>query len=75
MGILTKEVEVKINSSNIRHFKDLGYNIPMRKASDRYAKEHGVELVYDLGAPMIVKVDDLGKNSSAFVDVLCDMCK
>lgn len=73
--ILSKEVEVRINSSNIQHFKDLGYEIPMKKACDRYIKERGIELVYDLGAPITVKVDDLQKNSKAYIDVLCDMCK
>lgn len=72
--ILTKEVEIKLNSSNIKHFKNLGYEIPMKEPCERY-KKRGIELVYDLGAPITVKVDDLMKNSSAQIDVLCDMCK
>ena len=73
MPILTKEVEVRLNSSNIAHFKNLGYNIPMKEPCERY-KKRGINFVYDLGAPMIVKVEDLMKNSSAYIDVLCDMC-
>ena len=72
--ILTKEVEVKLNSSNIAHFKNLGYDIPMKEPCERY-KKRGINLVYDLGAPFIVKVEDLMKNSRVYIDVLCDMCK
>lgn len=74
MPILTKEVEVKLNSSNIAHFKSLGYDIPMKESCERY-KKRGINLVYDLGAPFIVKVEDLMKNSGVYIDVLCDMCK
>lgn len=74
MPILTEEVEVKVNTSNIKYFEDLGYQIPMRKACDRFQKR-GIEFVYDIGAPMTVKVKDLMKNSSASIDVLCDICK
>lgn len=74
MPILTKEVEVKLNSSNIQHYKSFGYEIPMKEPCERY-KKRGIELVYDLGAPMIIKVEDLPKNSNAYIDVLCDMCK
>lgn len=74
MPILTEEVEIKVNTSNIKHFENLGYQIPTRAACDRFQKR-GIEFVYDIGAPMTVKVEDLMKNSSARIDVLCDMCK
>lgn len=74
MPILTETVEVKLNSSNIAHFKSLGYEIPMKEPCERY-KKRGINLVYDLGASMTVRVEDLMKNSSAYIDVLCDMCK
>lgn len=28
MGLLTKEVEVVVNPRNIKHYEDLGYDIP-----------------------------------------------
>ena len=47
MGIVTKEVEVKVNSNNVKYYKELGYEIPMKKASDDYYKKTGKEFVYD----------------------------
>ena len=30
MGLLTKEVEVVVNSRNVKYYEDLGYDIPKR---------------------------------------------
>ena len=73
--LLTKEVEVKINSRNIEHYKNLGYKIPMRKATKRTKEVMHKDYVYDLGATITVKTEDLSNGSHAKVDVLCDYCK
>lgn len=73
--LLTKEVEVKINSRNIEHYKNLGYEIPMRKATKRTKEVMHKDYVYDLGATITVKTEDLSNGSHVKVDVLCDYCK
>lgn len=72
MGLITKEVEVRINSRNYQHFKSLGYNIPIKKSSD---SSHRKQFVYDADKPIMIKVSDLNKGSHAEVEVLCDYCK
>lgn len=72
--LLTKEVEVKVNSFTISHYKSLGYEIPMKKASKEYARHTKKEYVYDLSKTLTVKTRDLLKGSSEYVDVLCDYC-
>ena len=59
MGIITKEVEVKVNSNNVQYYKELGYEIPMKKASMSTYKRSGKEFVYDFSKSIIVKVKDL----------------
>ena len=75
MGILTKEVEVKVNGFTAGYYETLGYKIPMKKASKSTYKRHKKEFVYDTSKTITVKVKDLPKNSDTYVDVLCDMCK
>ena len=72
--LLTKEVEVKVNSYTIDYYKSLGYEIPMKKASKEYARHTKKEYVYDLSKTFIVNVCDLLRGSSVHVDVLCDYC-
>lgn len=72
--LLTKEVEIKVHPTNIEYLKNLGYEIPMRPASETVRKAHHKDFVYDVGATISVKVDDLLPNSNADVDVLCDYC-
>ena len=74
MGIITKEVEVKVNGFTAGYYKSLGYEIPMRKASKLTYEKYKKEFVYDTNKTIKVKVDDLPKNSEAYIDVLCDMC-
>lgn len=74
MPILTKEVEVKLNSRNVGHYKGLEYDIPMKKASETSYKKYKKEFVYNFGESIIVKVEDLTKGSHVIVDVLCDYC-
>lgn len=74
MGIITKEVEIKVNGSNVEHYKELGYQIPMKKASARYCRATGKEFVYDFSKSIVVKVEDLPACSAALVDTVCDYC-
>lgn len=75
MPILTKEVEVRVNGFTSEYYKNLGYEIPMKKASTSYFKRTGKEFVCDTTKIIIVKVDDLPNNSDARVEVLCDVCQ
>jgi len=69
MGLLTKEVEIKLHSKNIKWFENKGYNIP------RTINKYG-NLTVSKGITSIkVKVIDLLDNSTALVDVQCDNCK
>lgn len=75
MGLITKEVEVKVNAYTIKYYESLGYKIPLRKASKSVFQHTGKEFCYDLNNTFIVKVDDLQKRSNVKVDVVCDCCK
>lgn len=75
MGIMTKEVEVRLNSFNVEYYKNLGYKIPMKRATENYFKRYGKEYVYDFSKTIIVKIEDLQEGSHAVVCVECDMCK
>lgn len=72
--LLTKEVEVKVNSHNVEYYKSLGYEIPMKKASDSTRKRYKKEIVYDFNKTIIVKLEDLLCGSHVEVKVLCDYC-
>ena len=74
MGILTKEVEVKVNSYTIKYYEPLGYEIPMRKASKSTFQHTGKELAYDLNNTFMVKVEDLQRRSNVKIDATCDSC-
>lgn len=66
--LLTKEVEVKLWSSNIKYYEGLGYKIP------RSAGSNG-NLVVVPGTTIVVRIEDLQPYSQVFVDVLCDNCE
>ena len=55
--LLTKEVEVKVNSSTIKHYESLGYQIPMRKASKSIFQHTGREFAYDLNNIILAKTN------------------
>lgn len=67
MGLITKEVEVVLNSSNIKYFENLGYIIPRVKGRCGVTTPRGTSIV--------VLVKDLLQNSKTLVDVKCDGCK
>ena len=67
MGLITKEVEVVLNGSNIKHFESLGYNIPRRY--------NGRNMAVPKGMTIKVKTNDLKPTSKVLVDIECDCCK
>lgn len=69
--LLIKEVEVRLNPYNVEHYVNLGYDIPMRKAS-KWNKDK--EYVYDFSKCITVNINDLQHGSKVVVDVLCDYC-
>lgn len=66
--LLTKEVEVNLCASNIKHYESKGYDIPRKK--NKLGK-----LVVPHKTKIIVKVEDLTKSSSAEIELLCDYCQ
>lgn len=72
--LLTKEVEVKLLAGNVEHYKSLGYEIPMRPASEYMKKIKHKDFVYDIGSTILVKTEDLYKNSEVEVEIVCDYC-
>lgn len=68
MGLLTKEVEIKLNGNNIRYFEDLGYEIPR-------IKNKWYNVTVPNGTTIMVKTEHLKPCSSVLVDIECDCCK
>lgn len=73
--LLTKEVEIRLNGFNVEHYKSLGYEIPMKKATKSTHKRYGKDFVYDFDKTIMVKIEDLQKGSNVRLEVLCDWCK
>ena len=69
MGLISKEVEVILNSKNIKHYEDLGYKMP--RYENKYNKG---KLSIKQGTKIIVKVEDLPKGSHTNVKVKCNCC-
>lgn len=67
MGLITKEIEIKLFSSNFKYYKNLGYDVPTH--IDKHGKEK-----FSLGEKIIVNVKDLPINSSIIVRIKCDNC-
>ena len=67
MGLITKEVEVRLTSSTISYYENLGYEIPRRP--NQWGR-----IGVPSDATIIVKVEDLKKGSIALVDTDCDCC-
>lgn len=66
MGLITKEVEVKL-TSNSKHYEQLGYKIP--RMVNKYRK-----LRIPKNSTITVKVEDLLDNSIEKIVVECDGC-
>ena len=68
MGLITKEVQLKINNKYIHKYEELGYRIPKHIGED--GKEHCIR-----NSIVTVKVTDLAYGSATVrVDVQCDHC-
>ena len=74
MPILTKEIEVKINSKNVKYYESLGYEIPKKETNERQRKRYKKDYMYDYGNTLIVDINDLQNGSSVKIDYLCDYC-
>lgn len=68
MGLLTAELEIEIQSSNVNYYEKLGYTIPRR-----YDKKNK-KFSYKKGTIVIIKAEDLPATSKVKVDVQCDHC-
>ncbi len=69
MGLISKTVKVKLNSTIVKWYKDKGYEIPKHYNS----KKH--KYFTDMSSSIEVKVSDLHEHSSIKVEVECDYCK
>jgi hypothetical protein len=65
--LISKEVEVGLNSINIKHYENLGYIIPRYEDS-----RHNI--VVKRGTKILVKVEDLTNVSNVGIQVECDEC-
>lgn len=74
MGLISKEIEIAVSNSNYRHFEKLGYEIPMKLASESTYRRYKHKYVVDNGKKIKVKVEDLPKGSHTKVKVKCDYC-
>jgi hypothetical protein len=73
MGLITKEVEVRLNGNNVNRYKQLGYNIPMKEAG-KSMKSQGFDYVADFNKSILVKIEDLPLNSTVLIECSCDYC-
>ena len=72
MGLITKEVQVRIHPKTLQHYIDIGYEIPMRKARGSTAQYK--DYVYDTNNYMTVHAKDLSRGSHIEVECECDKC-
>ena len=71
MGLITKEVEIKV-SGHPSYYENLGYDVPKHKV--KISKEHPNGYAFTLNEKFTVKVKDLFKGSNIKVEVVCDCC-
>ena len=67
MGLITKEIEVKLSPNTIEYYDNLGYAIP------KVLNKHNV-LITPKSTIIKIKVDDLPDGSNAEVNLECDVC-
>ena len=68
MGLLTKEIEVKLTAQNIERYEKIGYEIPRQ-----YDALHK-KMVVKRGTTITVNINDLTKNAKYPIEVECDNC-
>ncbi|MBC2726955.1 zinc-ribbon domain-containing protein [Desulfosporosinus sp.] len=64
----SREIEVKLNPSNFRHYEELGYEMPKVKSKSG-------KLIVDFNAKIKIKVEDLPDSSNVQINIYCDGCK
>lgn len=67
MAILEKEIWISLSSRNIKHYETLGYEIP--KIKSKLGK-----MQTPVGTKILVKVEDLPKQSNVQLTKICDDC-
>lgn len=65
--LLTKEVEVNVNTKYVKYYQEKGYTIPKRINKNN-------KLVIDTSKTIKVKIEDLPSNSHAIINYKCDFC-
>lgn len=68
MGLLTKEIEVRVANQNASYYENLGYKIP------RYYNKNQCRYLIKKGTTITVKIEDLNLGSQSKVQVECDKC-
>lgn len=66
--LLIENVNIKLNSRNVKRLKELGYFIPC------HWNNHHKQYCYNLGEFITIKVKDLSIGSHVKVKVCCDYC-
>ena len=74
MSLIEKEVEVGLNGNNIEYYKNLGYEIPMKKATKNTWYKYHKEYVVDKSKKIRVKIEHLQNGSRVKVSLKCDEC-
>lgn len=77
--LITKEVEVTINSTTIKWYEEKGYDIPKRTrqlycTTNGVKHKNGIKTSYATGEKFKVKVEDLPPKSNIEVQYKCDEC-
>lgn len=65
--LITKKVEVLLNTRHVKHFALKGYDIPYK--TDKRGRK-----VVDMTTPLLVDTTDLPKCSCIKIDMMCDCC-
>lgn len=75
MGIITKEVEIKVGVNAYKYWK-MGYDVPIKKKD--YKDGHKTKLpnnmTFDTSKTMKIKIEDLSEHSHVPIEVECDFC-
>lgn len=65
--LISKEVEVKISGTNIKHYQELGYEIPKHLNKNN-------KMVTTMYSKITVGVEDIPRGSHTKIQVKCDYC-
>lgn len=66
MALLEKNILVQLYGKKVKHYKELGYDIPTHVTRDGARVKSGTEILVD--------IKDIPKNSHQMVKVKCDYC-